>query len=65
MPSAKDVRQLTRRLRAQGFEIRRTSKGHLAVYQCGGFITILASTPSDPRALKNGIATLKRAGYRP
>lgn len=63
--SAKDIRTLIKDLEAQGFEIRRTTKGHHRVYRDGQPVCTLSGTPSDHRSMKNSIAALKRAGYIP
>lgn len=59
----KDIRKLTRELRRQGFEVRATRRGHLAVSTSGQSIAVLAGTPSDWRSHRNGLARLRRAGF--
>ncbi|CAL9676907.1 MULTISPECIES: hypothetical protein [Streptomyces] len=60
---AKEERDLAKRAEEQGFEVRRTSKGHYMVTKDGERITTISGTSSDPRALKNAKAQLKRAGF--
>ncbi|MFF2184594.1 hypothetical protein [Streptomyces sp. NPDC058155] len=59
----KEVRDLIKRVEAQGFEVTRTKKGHYMVRKGGEPVTIISGTPSDHRSLKNSKAHLKRAGY--
>ncbi|MET9833798.1 hypothetical protein ABZ508_10550 [Streptomyces lavendulocolor] len=63
--NSKDVRQLIKKLEAQGFEVTRTKGGHWLVKKGSVRVTTLPGTPSDPRSLKNCIAALKRHGYTP
>jgi hypothetical protein len=58
----KQVRQLSRYLRRQGFDIRHTGTGHLAVLDDGRKVFTLPSTPSDRRWYKNAVAELKALG---
>ncbi len=60
----KDLRKIVKALEAQGFEVAVTSKGHLLVSREGAVIAVLAGTASDWRSLRNGLAPLKRAGFR-
>ncbi|MEU5423499.1 hypothetical protein [Streptomyces sp. NPDC020667] len=61
----KDVKQLIKKIKQQGFEVRTTTNNHHIVRKDGRFIASLPSTPGNPRILKNPIADLKRAGFRP
>ncbi len=61
----KEIRELVRELEAQGFAVRRTSKGHYFITKAGQPITTISGTPSDHKALANAIAKLKRAGFQP
>ncbi|MCW2852165.1 MAG: hypothetical protein JWM84_1829 [Nocardioides sp.] len=49
---------------AQGYEVRVTKRGHVAVFQDGRHVVTFSGTPSDWRAMKNALAALKRAGFR-
>lgn len=60
----KDVRDLLKDLKRQGFEVRINRKGYPKIYKDGRYITRLAQTPGDRRSLKNGMAYLKKAGYK-
>lgn len=60
----KDLRKIVKALEEQGFEVAVSSKGHLLVSRDGEVIAVLAGTPSDWRSLLNGLAPLKRAGFR-
>jgi len=59
----KDLRKLTRMLADQGFVVRHTSRGHLAISRDGHRVAVLAGTPSDYRSHRNGLAQLRRAGF--
>ncbi|MFE4512572.1 type II toxin-antitoxin system HicA family toxin [Kitasatospora sp. NPDC056783] len=59
----KEVRDLERALVKQGFDVERSAKNHLIVRKDGRRLATIASTPSDPRALKNAVAPLRRAGF--
>lgn len=59
----RDVRDLLARLRAQGWEIRQARSGHYrAAPPDGGRAVTVPATPSDPRALLNCRADLRRLG---
>lgn len=60
----KEVRDLIRRLREQGFEVVDKGVAHPKVYKDVQLLTTLASTPSDIRSLKNAVSNLRRHGYR-
>ncbi|AER49397.1 hypothetical protein STINGER_83 [Mycobacterium phage Stinger] len=55
------VRELVHAVIAVGGEVK-PCRGHFKVYVNGALTTTLPGTPSDTRALKNAIATLRRAG---
>ena len=59
---ATETSTLLRRLRRQGFEVKRTRR-HWAVYRDGRRVCTLPVTPSDYRGQKNALAQLTRAGY--
>ncbi|KFK87811.1 hypothetical protein IX27_18115 [Streptomyces sp. JS01] len=60
---SKEVRDLIKKVEAQGFEVTRTKKGHWMVKKNGVGVTTIPGTASDHRSLKNVKAQLKRAGY--
>lgn len=61
----KELRQLLREARRQGWRVERTKKGHYKLWPPdGGPPEILPGTPSDWRSLKNAIARLRRRGFR-
>lgn len=60
----KDLRKIVKALEAQGFEVRTTKKGHVMVTRDGELIATFAGTASDWRSIRNGLAPLKRAGFR-
>lgn len=57
------MRDLIKKVEAQGFEVTRTKKGHWMVKKNGAGVTTIPGTASDHRGLKNVKAQLKRAGY--
>jgi hypothetical protein len=60
----KDTKKVLAEAERQGFTVRITSKGHAQVRDADGqVVAIFAGTASDVRALRNGIAALRRAGF--
>lgn len=62
---ANETRELLGKLEKQGFEVIRTKKNHYKVFKDGQLVTTLPGTPSDWRSLRNCVAVLKKAGFRP
>lgn len=61
----KELKKLIKELEAQGFTVEVGRKNpHPIVRKDGRRVATLASTPSDSRSWKNGIAALRRAGFR-
>lgn len=61
----KDLKRLIKELEAQGFEVEiRRGNPHPIVRKDGRRVATLASSPSDRRSWDNGIAYLRRAGFR-
>ena len=60
----KDLRKIVKALEAQGFEVGTTSKGHVIVTRDGDLIATFSGSASDWRSIRNGLAPLKRAGFR-
>jgi hypothetical protein len=60
----KDLRKIVRALEDQGFEVTVTKRGHVMVTREGTLIATFAGTASDWRSIRNGLAPLKRAGFR-
>ncbi len=60
----KDLRPIVKALRKQGFDVEVTSRGHLMVTRDGVLIATFSGTASDWRSIRNGLAPLKRAGFR-
>lgn len=58
----KDMKQLCRSLRKQGWTVERTSKGHYRAITPAGRKIVMPSTPSDGRSVLNTRALLRRAG---
>lgn len=60
----KDLRKIVKALKDQGFDVEVTGKGHLMVTRDGALIATFSGTASDWRSIRNGLAPLKRAGFR-
>lgn len=61
----KDLRKIVKALEAQGFEVKTTKRGNIAVYAADGtFVTTFAGKAGDRRSTRNGLATMKRAGFQ-
>lgn len=60
----KDLRKIVKALKAQGFDVETTTKGHVVVYRDGVLIATFSGTASDWRSIRNSLAPLKRAGFR-
>jgi hypothetical protein len=61
----KDVQQLLKRARRQGFRVRFGGSGHYRVTSPGGKTVSLAATPrAGRRSLANARADLRRIGAR-
>lgn len=60
--STKDMRQLLRRVRSQGFTWRRARSGHYRVRAPDGREVTVASSPRGSRALRDARADLRRLG---
>lgn len=59
----KDLRKVIKALEAQGFEPRVSRKGHIIVTRKGRVVAVFSGTASDWRAMRNGIAAARRAGF--
>lgn len=60
----KELREVLNALKAQGFTVRRTRRGHFFVTKNGRPVTTFAGTPSDHHSFANGIAAARRDGFR-
>lgn len=66
MADRKELDRLIGVLIEQGFDVKRTTKGHFTVRtESGEYVTTLAGTPSEYRGWRNALSALKRAGYEP
>lgn len=64
--SHREMDALVRKLEDQGFTVEKLRNNHWRVKDGSGrFVTIMPSTPSDHRSMKNCVAVLKRAGFNP
>jgi len=64
MSRAQEMKELRKKLVAQGFTVFLTKCGHYCVEKDGKKCHI-AATPSQSRAVLNAITRLKRIGYKP
>lgn len=60
----KDLRKVLREAERQGFTWNTRSSGHIEVRRNGERITTFAGTASDHRSMKNGLAHMRRAGFK-
>jgi hypothetical protein len=60
----KDLRKIIKALEAQGFDVEITKRQHVIVTRDGVLIATFSGTASDWRSIRNGLAPLKRAGFR-
>jgi 2'-5' RNA ligase len=58
----KDVQQLLRRVRRQGFRVRFGGSGHYRVSRHGRAVTLAATPRGGRRSLANARAALRRIG---
>jgi predicted RNA binding protein YcfA (HicA-like mRNA interferase family) len=62
--ATKEARALRRALLDQGFTVTPTRGGHFRITKSDTTLLVFVpSTPSDPRALKNAVALLRRSGF--
>jgi hypothetical protein len=62
----KDIKNLHRKLEAQGWMLKPTRNGHVMAFppdKSKSPVT-MPSTPSDHRSLKNTLADLRRSGFQ-
>lgn len=61
----KEVDQLLRELRVQGWRVERTRGGHYKAFPPDPAATpvVIPGTPSDSRSLRNTIGLLRRGGF--
>jgi predicted RNA binding protein YcfA (HicA-like mRNA interferase family) len=55
-----DLAKLLRQASACGWQVTRTRKSHWLLRHPSGAVVVMSSTPSDPRALRNMQAQLRR-----
>lgn len=65
MSSASEVRKIARAAESQGFDVRRTTRGHYQFFKSDGtYICDLSGTPGSDREVKNKLHLLRKAGLR-
>lgn len=62
MSDKKRWAELRKQLQQAGCTLTLTPRNHYKVHRDGRLLTVLAGTASDPRALRNTIALLRREG---
>lgn len=58
----KDVRQLIVQLEKAGCTVTLSRNSHVKVFHRGRLVTVMSSSPSDARTLRNTRAALRREG---
>lgn len=61
----KEVKELRRKLEAQGWRLEDRGSTVMAFSPDGVTVVSIHKTPSDWRAMKNTIARLRRGGFEP
>lgn len=59
---SREIRDLLKRVRLLEWNASKTSGGHVCFLGPDGQKVFMASTPSDPRSMKNAVAQLRRSG---
>lgn len=59
----KDLRKISDALKNQGFEVEVTARQHLLVFRGDALVVTFSGTASDWRAIRNGIAKARKAGF--
>ena len=65
MSRRREIGQIVRHLRSQGFDVDLVRSGHWRVTAPDGRRAQIAATPGSNRAVLNCITRLKRIGYVP
>ncbi|KQP81551.1 hypothetical protein [Aeromicrobium sp. Leaf291] len=61
----KDLKRLIKALEDAGYTVGKTKDGHPTIHAPNGnWVTNFAGTPSDRRGWRNGLAALKRSGFK-
>jgi len=59
-----DLKRVLRALVEQGWRIEQSRGGHWKCYPPRGrYLVVVSGTPSDRRAVRNAVATLRRHGF--
>lgn len=64
MADKKQWKQLRQQLKDQGCECVLGGNSHYKVYRNRELISVMPNSPSDPRALRNQLAHLRRKGLK-
>ena len=60
----KDLKKIVKALRAAGYDVSPTRRGHIRVSRDGRAVTTFSGTASDRRAHRNALAALRRDGFQ-
>ena len=60
----KDLKKIVKALRAAGYDVSPTRRGHIRVSRDGRAVTTFSGTASDWRAHRNALAALRRDGFQ-
>jgi hypothetical protein len=60
----KEVRELVKAAKQQGWRVKQTKKGYLLLDPSGQHKEQVHMTPSDPRGLCNSLSRMRRFGFK-
>lgn len=60
----KEVRELVKAAKKQGWRVKQTKKGYLLLDPSGQHKEQVHMTPSDPRGLCNSLSRMRRFGFK-
>ena len=60
----KEVRELVKAAKKQGWRVKETKKGYLLFDSSGRHKELLHKTPSDPRGLRDSLSRMRRFGFK-
>lgn len=60
----KEVKELIRAARKQGWRVRKTTKGYLLQDPTGRHMEMVHKTPGDWRSLRHSLSRMRRYGFK-
>jgi hypothetical protein len=60
----KEVRELVKAAKKQGWRVKETKKGYLLYDPSGRHKELVHQTPSDPRGLRDSLSRMRRFGFK-